>query len=114
MGPIRDELKKLSDPEPVEGGQSFDWRIGVRITVDFGPDIAEFTIERVFANLDPPGFRAAVTSVGPAIASRLQVIFHVKGTVLCENTDTRPLACFIELGKSGARRFIDVPGEDLQ
>jgi hypothetical protein len=106
MGPIRRWAEG--------GGQSFDWRIGVWIAVYFGPEIAELIIERFFANLDPPGFATAVASVGPAIAPRLQVVLHVEGTVLRKDPHTRPLACFIEFGKSGGSRSMHLAGQDLQ
>ena len=114
MGPIRDELKGLSGPEPVKGSEAFDWWIGVWIAVDFGPKIAELIVECVFSNLDPPGFRATVASVGPSIAPRLQVILHVEGAVLRKDPHTRPQACFIELGKSGGSRSVHLAGQDLQ
>lgn len=114
MGPIRDELKGLSGPESVEGSQAFDWRIGVRIAVDFGPEIAEFIVKRIFTHLDPPRFRVAVASVGQAIASRLQVVLHEEGTVLRKDTDKRPLACFIEFGERDGSRSIDFPTENRQ
>ncbi|MBX5206847.1 hypothetical protein HJB83_03745 [Rhizobium sp. NZLR11] len=114
MGSVRDGLKGLSGSEPVEGGQPFDRGICIGIAVDFGSEIAELIIERFFANLDPPGFGTAVDSVGPVIASRLEVVLHVEAAVLGKYLDTRPLACFIEFGESGGSRPIDFPSENRQ
>lgn len=88
MGPIRDELRGPSGPEPVEGSEVLDGWIGVWIAVDFRSEIAEFIVKRIFTHLDPPRFRAAIAFVGPPVASRLQVILHIEGAVLCEDTDT--------------------------
>jgi len=43
--------------------------------------------EKRAADLDPPGFGTAVAAVGPAIASRLQVVLHVEGAVLGKDCD---------------------------
>ena len=36
--------------------------------------------ERRFIDFDPPGFRPALASVGPAIASRLQMVLEIRNT----------------------------------
>ncbi len=99
---------------PGTGRRPFDWRIGVWIAVDFEPEIAKLMIERFLAHLDPPGLRAAVASVRPAIASHLQVILHVEGAVFREYPDTRPLACLVEFRERGGSRSISLSGENLQ
>ena len=119
MRPKHGSLRRLikgiaSSPETVEGSQAFDWWIGIGISVDFGPEIAELIIERFLAHLDPPGFRTAVASMRPAIASRLQMILHVEGTVLGKDRDTRPLACFVEFRERGGSRSVSLSGGDLQ
>lgn len=103
-----------SRPETVEGSQAFDRWIGIGISVDFGPEIAELIIERFLAHLDPPGFGTAVASIRPAIASRLQVVLHVEGAVLRKDPHTRPLACFIDLGECGGSRSVHLASQDLQ
>jgi hypothetical protein len=42
------------------------------------------------------------------------VVLHIEGTVLREDTDTRPLACFVEFRERCGSRSVDFPGEDLQ
>lgn len=82
-----------SGAEPVESGQVLDRRISVRIAVDFSPEVAQFIVERLFANLDPPGFQATIASVRAALSARFQVVLHVEEAVLGKDPDTRKLAC---------------------
>lgn len=60
-------------------------------------------VQRLFTDLDPPGFRAPIASVRPPIGAGFQQILHVEGTVFGKDSDPRALAGRIELGECSAK-----------
>ena len=106
--------KLFSRFEAVECGQPLEWRVSIRPAVDFGPQKVKFLIQAFFSDLDPPGFGAAVTAVGPAISACLEMILEIEGRVLRKDADARALARLVELGKRRTLGAVVSAGDHLE